>query len=60
MRQRELALARLDAFLNRTREHKLHMLDSVLWLRKAKAAPAVRRPVPEKSLEQRDHPPSHP
>ena len=57
MRQRELA--RLDVFLNRTRVHKLHMLNSVLWLRKAKA-PVVRPAAPEKPLEQRDHPPSRP
>jgi hypothetical protein len=57
MRQRKLV--RLDAFLNRARGHKLHMLESVLWLRKAKA-PVVRPPASEKSLERRDHPPGHP
>ena len=64
MRPRELA--RLDAFLNRARQHKLHMLESVLWLRKAKSPPvgplalSVARAMPEKSLERSDHPPGHP
>jgi hypothetical protein len=56
----------LDAILNRARGHQLHMLESVLWLRKAKAPPmrrplalSVGRAAPEKSLERLDHPPRH-
>ena len=42
MQARSRELARLDAFLNRTRRHKLHLLTSVLWLGGRKIA-GVRR-----------------
>ena len=42
MQARSRELARLDAILNRTRVHKVHLLTSVLWLRGRKMS-AVRR-----------------
>ena len=68
MQTRSRELARLDAFLNRTRQHKLRLLTSVLWLNGRKFA-GVRRvaaaPLPlsssgETALELRHHPQSHP
>jgi hypothetical protein len=68
MQARSRQLARLDAFLNRTRQHKLHLLTSVLWLRGHKLA-GVRRVAAsalplassgERPLELHDHPQSHP
>ena len=68
MQARSRELARLDAFPNRTRQHKLHLLTSVLWLSGRKLA-RVRRvaasPLPlaasgERSLELRHRPPGHP
>jgi hypothetical protein len=68
MQVRSRELTRLDAFLNRTRVHKLRLLTSVLWLRGRKFA-GVRRvaavPLPlapsgERPLELHDHPQSHP
>ena len=61
-------LARLDASLNRTRQHKLHLLTSVLWLRGRKLA-GVRRVAAsalplasseERALELRHHPQGDP
>ena len=68
MQARNRELTRLDAFLNRTRQHKLHLLTSVLWLRGYKLA-GVRRVAPpplplassgESALELRHHPQGHP
>ena len=68
MQTRSRELARLDAFLNRTRQHKLHLLTSVLWLSGRKFA-GVRRvaasPLPltssgERPLELRHRPQGHP
>ena len=68
MQARSRELARLDAFLNRTRVHKIHLLTSVLWLDGRKLA-GVRRvaatPLPlastgERPLELRHRPQGHP
>jgi hypothetical protein len=68
MQARSRELTRLDAFLNRTRQHKLHLLTSVLWLSGRKLA-GVRRvaasPLPlassgERTLELRHRPQGHP
>ena len=68
MQARNRELARLDAFLNRTRAHKLHLLTSVLWLRGRRLA-GVRRVAAsalplassgERALELRHHPQGHP
>jgi hypothetical protein len=68
MQARNRELARLDAFLNRTRQHKLHLLTSVLWLRGQRLA-GVRRVAAsalplvssgERPLELRHRPQGHP
>jgi hypothetical protein len=68
MQTRSRDLARLDAFLNRTRQHKLHLLTSVLWLSGRKLA-GVRRVAAsalplassgERALELRHHPQGDP
>ena len=60
-------LQRLDAFLNRSRVHKLHLLTSVLWLRGRKiagvrrlAAPGLASSSGERLRDLPDRPPRHP
>ena len=68
MQGRSRELARLDAFLNRTRQHKLRLLTSVLWLngrkfagvRRVAAAPLPLSPSGERPLELRHRPQGHP
>ncbi len=66
MQARSRELARLDAILNRTRVHKVHLLTSVLWLRGRKMS-AVRRVSgatlagpEERPRELHSRPPGHP
>jgi hypothetical protein len=71
MQARSRELERLDAFLNRTRVHKLHLLTSVLWLRGRKLSAVRRRtgagfaetgegPRERRGHELRRHSPGHP
>ena len=64
---RSRELERLDAFLNRSRVHKLHLLTSVLWLRGRKiagvrrmAAPGLASSSGEGPRDLPDRPPRHP
>jgi hypothetical protein len=68
MQARSRELARLDAFLNRTRVQKVRLLTSVLWLNGRKLA-GVRRVAAsalplaspgERPLELRHRPQGHP